>query len=894
MAHTRGNEAAGDRTSWTGTGRATAAAILTALSLTTPFAEQAAGSTDDYPASTATTGTVTVGGSLTGEIEHKNDRDWIGVDLTSGTTYRIDVEKTPPGDLDPKLYGIRNASGDVIAGTENDNDGVRHDALLLFTSTTTGTHYLDIGVGTAAPTFYGTGEYTIRVKTVTDDYSSDTSTTASVTVDGSASGEIETDGDRDWFAVDLTTGIQYRVDLRGGYDGDGKLGDPYLYGIHDANGDVIANTTNDNRSGGGRSAQVFFTPTATAGHYIAAGGATNTNTLVTRLGTYTLEVTTVEADDFADDTTTTGAVTVGSSTTGKLETPEDRDWFAVDLIAGVAYQIDLKGTATGDGTLRDPRLAGVHDADGNLIENTTDDNSGQSVNARVVFTAETTAKHYIAARGSRRGSLGTYTLAVTEQTPSMQVKDASATEGEGLGFEVVLDSASSTTITVSYATADGAATAGTNYTAASGTLTFATGDTSKSVTVATTDDTTAGGDKTLTLSLSNASGAQIADAEATGTIVDDEEPASYLLTASFSRMPAEHGGARKRFTFDLTFSENIKVSFRTLRDRAFNVGGGTVRRAKRKTQGSNVAWTITVEPSSSAAVTIELPKTSDCDASGALCTHDGEALSQALSATVAGPAGLSVADARAEENVDDTIDFTVSLDRSASGRVRVEYATSDGTATAGTDYTAASGTLTFQPGQQSKTIEIALIDDSHDEDDETFNLTLSNAAGAIITDGSATGTIENEDALPRALLARFGRTAAVHVVEQVEERVNAPRAPGFDGRVAGRQINSGMGRDFARDFLQQLGAGAGAMTAAGGSAPPVGNGGLTSSLGPRNTAGRPMNAGGMHGLHPAGTAYGNVAMDLDGERLMGGSAFAVNRATSSGGVLSFWSRSASS
>lgn len=119
--------------------------------------------------------------------------------------------------------------------------------------------------------------------------------------------------------------------------------------------------------------------------------------------------------------------------------------------------------------------------------------------------------------------------------------------------------------------------------------------------------------------------------------------------------------------------------------------------------------------------------------------------------------------------------------------------------------------------------------------------------------------------------------------------MNAPRAPGFDGRVAGRRINSGTGRDFALDFLQQVGSGAGAMTAAGGS-----NSALTSRLGPQNTAGVPMNAGGMQGLHPAGTGYGNVAMGLGGERLVGGSALALNRATSSGGVLSLWSRSASS
>ena len=63
--------------------------------------------------------------------------------------------------------------------------------------------------------------------------------------------------------------------------------------------------------------------------------------------------------------------------------------------------------------------------------------------------------------------------------------------------------------------------------------------------------------------------------------------------------------------------------------------------------------------------------------------------------------------------------------------------------------------------------------------------------------------------MPRALIARFGRTAAVHIVEQVEARVNAPRRPGFDGRVAGREINGKMGREFALDFLQQLGGQAG-------------------------------------------------------------------------------------
>ena len=141
------------------------------------------------------------------------------------------------------------------------------------------------------------------------------------------------------------------------------------------------------------------------------------------------------------------------------------------------------------------------------------------------------------------------------------------------------------------------------------------------------------------------------------------------------------------------------------------------------------------------------------------------------------------------------------------------------------------------------------------------------------------------------------------MVEQVEERVNAPRAPGFDGRVAGRQINRDMGRDFALDFLQQLGGGGygdqqtqpgGRTTAAGTSGPQVGNSGMTSSLRPQKGLGHGMNPGGMQGLHPGQAYDGGIGMGLGGDRLLGGSSFALNRATSSGGVLSFWSRSAQS
>ena len=373
------------------------------------------------------------------------------------------------------------------------------------------------------------------------------------------------------------------------------------------------------------------------------------------------------------------------------------------------------------------------------------------------------------------------------------------------------------------------------------------------------------------------------------------------VTASFSNVPAEHDGTR--FEFDLEFSTNVKAGYERIRDDAFTVTGGTVKRARRNTQGSNQSWEVRVRPDGTGDVTITLPETTDCDDAGAICTAEGGLLNHSTTATVLGPVGISIADAEVEEDANAVLAFAVALSRAASSQLTIDYATSDGTATAGADYTATSGTLTIDAGSSSGSIEVGVIDDEHNEGSETFTLTLSNASSGDITDASATGTITNHDALPKALLARFGRTAAVHIVEQVEERVNAPRAPGFDGRVAGRQINRDMGQQFALDFLRQMGGGGygqrgqapgGAMTAASGNDPRFANGGMTSSLGPHNALDGGMSAGGMQGLHPAQAYDGGIGMGLGGNRLLGGSSFALNRATSSGGVLSFWSRSARS
>ena len=242
------------------------------------------------------------------------------------------------------------------------------------------------------------------------------------------------------------------------------------------------------------------------------------------------------------------------------------------------------------------------------------------------------------------------------------------------------------------------------------------------------------------------------------------------LTARFVDMPSEHDG-ETAFKFRIAFSEEIRMSGRRLRSDVVAVSGGRATKAGRVNKRKDL-WKLKVRPDSLADVTVTLAAGAACDSPGAVCTADGRALSNTISATVKGPVAVSVADARAREGEDETIDFAVSLSRAASGRVSVTYATADGTATAGSDYTRASGKLRFAPGETEKRVRVPVLDDVVDEGEETFTLRLLNASGAVVADGEATGTIVNSDPLQKMWLSRFGRTVAGQVVDAVTGRLS--------------------------------------------------------------------------------------------------------------------------
>ena len=134
--------------------------------------------------------------------------------------------------------------------------------------------------------------------------------------------------------------------------------------------------------------------------------------------------------------------------------------------------------------------------------------------------------------------------------------------------------------------------------------------------------------------------------------------------------------------------------------------------------------------------------------------------------------------------------FYVVLRPAGTGPVTVDYATRNGAAVAGSDYTATRGTLTFEVGETEKIVEVPLLADNHDEGSETMRLVLSNATGAAIADAEATGTIRNNGPIPKAWIGRFGRTVAEQVIEAVEGRMRAAPAPGVEVSLAGERIDA--------------------------------------------------------------------------------------------------------
>ena len=252
---------------------------------------------EDLPEGTTTTGEVDVGGSVTGNIDSNDDEDWFKVVLEAGTRYQIDLEgaDTGRGTLPDPFLDIRSAAAVAVLIQTADDTGVGLNSRVIYAPTAAGAHYVQ------ANTASGTGTYTLSMivlgangnSEADTDFPETTSTSGRVEVGASATGNISTATDKDWFKVVLEADKTYQIDMKGVDGGGGTLVDPWLDNIRDSSGNEFLDTGHDDIGGEDDilDSRIIFTPTEAGTYYLVATLAT------TPTGTYTLSVGEVETEE---------------------------------------------------------------------------------------------------------------------------------------------------------------------------------------------------------------------------------------------------------------------------------------------------------------------------------------------------------------------------------------------------------------------------------------------------------------------------------------------------------------------------------------------------------------------------------------------------------------------
>lgn len=331
---------------------------------------------------------------------------------------------------------------------------------------------------------------------------------------------------------------------------------------------------------------------------------------------------------------------------------------------------------------------------------------------------------------------------------SFSVNNVSVTEGGNLVFTVQKTGSAAATINIDYATANGTASAGSDYTAKSGTLSFLTTDTSKTVSVATTDDGTFESAETLFLNLSNPTGgATVSDGQGQGTINDNDDCSAVSYTIASNGAVTE--GANSVFTVTKagSTSASCAVNYATAGGTAasgsdFTAASGTLTFTSSQTSRTvSVATADDTGRENSETFTMSLSSPNN----GASLGSPSTATATINDNDQCNLVSFSISSNHAVTEGDASV-FTVTKSGPASVSCTVHYATANGTAAAGSDYTAKSGTLTFTSTQASQAVGVATTDDAAIESAETFMMSLSSPSlGGALGTSSAVATINDND-----------------------------------------------------------------------------------------------------------------------------------------------------
>ncbi|WP_430542654.1 putative Ig domain-containing protein [Xanthomonas sacchari] len=334
---------------------------------------------------------------------------------------------------------------------------------------------------------------------------------------------------------------------------------------------------------------------------------------------------------------------------------------------------------------------------------------------------------------------------------SIAVSPASVYEngGNNLVYTVSLSQPSPSALSIGFSVG-GTATSGTDYAAVNSPLVIAAGQTSGTITVSPTPDTTVEPDETVVISLNAGSGYTVGSpSSATGTILNDDLP-----TLSINNVSQNEGNSgTTAFTFTVSLSQPAGsggVSFDIATANGTATAGtdyisSSVNGLTIPAGSSSATFTVQVigdtlnEPNETFYVNVTNPNGATITGGQGVGTINNDDAQPSLSI-----GDVSVTEGNSGTT---TATFPVTLSAASGQTVTVNYATTDGSANAGSDYVAHSGTLTFLPGITTQNVAVTINGDTTVEPDETFTVNLSGASNATIARATATGTILNDDAV---------------------------------------------------------------------------------------------------------------------------------------------------
>ena len=461
--------------------------------------------------------------------------------------------------------------------------------------------------------------------------------------------------------------------------------------------------------------------------------------------------------------------------------------------------------------------------------------------------------------------------------PELSVEDAEVMEGDGeIVFAVTMDGPSSRTVRVDWATADGTAKAGEDYTARKDELVFAPGETRQEAKVPVLDDSVVEPDETFTVKLSNPQGGSLERAEATGMIVDNDLPLVSISAASASVDEGED------VQFDLTRSGNLRSALSvTVR---VNATGAFLA----ETPPSTVSFGSGESAAVLRIATVDDERDEPDGTVEAVLVESADYVIQDPGKAVVTvtdndrPPAIGIESARALEIAGEIV-FPIMLAGPSDHMVTVEWSTSDGTARTNEDYRGATGMVNFPPGRTVENIRVVLLDDMLLEEEETFTVALGRAVNGTLGQGTATGVIEDDEGIVfKAWLTRFGRTVATQVVEAVSERLTGSPYRPPQVTVGGRQLRLAFENEAGdrRDDSELL----------FGNQPLMAGGGL----GAPGSPGRAGESLGLYGGTLEGTQFGSRR--LGGRNLLSTSSFHLTSGdggrtgNDQGGTWAAWGR----